>query len=152
MLVLKSYYQNVPRKALYCLALEYPERYQRGFFFNLLDHIIVHGFQTYFLHPFFPSRTISRDLKKMKETIVTKLECMKTIPPPHRGQGTDPMTLYLPLIFSLSLQLHVHSAPSLLPRPALSRLPSQREDGYISWAHDVRPGRKCYLWGNSKIV
>ena len=46
---------------------------------------------------FFPSRTISGDLKRMKETTVTKLECMKTIPPPHRGLGTDPTTLYLPL-------------------------------------------------------
>lgn len=90
---------------------------------NLLDHIIVHGFQTCFLHPFFPSRTFSRDLKRMKETIVTKLECMKTIPLPHRGQGMDPMTLYLPLIFSLFLQLHVYSAPSLLPRPTLPWFP-----------------------------
>lgn len=29
----------------------------------------------------------------MKETTVTKLECMKTIPPPPRGQGIDLMTL-----------------------------------------------------------
>lgn len=63
---------------------------------NLLNHIIVHSLQSCFLHPFFPSRTISKNLKKMKETTVTKMECVKTTPPPHRGQGTAPPTGLVP--------------------------------------------------------
>lgn len=74
---------------------------------------------------FFPSRTISGDLKRMKETTVTKLECMETIPPPHRGQGTDPTTLYLPLSSSLpssyTSTLHPHCYPGLLYPSSLAK-------------------------------
>lgn len=71
---------------------------------------------------------------------------------PHRGQGTDPTTLSLclspPLPSSHMATLH----HPLSPRSVLPLLPGQREHSYISWGHDVRPGRKCCLWGNSKIV
>lgn len=123
-------------------------------FKNLLNQIIVRGFQSCFLHRFFRPRTISRDLKKMKETTVTKLECMKTIPPPHRGQGTDPTTLVsVPCLLSFPLASHMSTLnPHCHPRSTLPSLPGKREDSYISWGHDGRPGRKCCLWGNSRIV
>jgi hypothetical protein len=93
-------------------------------------------FQLCFLRSFFsPSKTTSRDCqkkKKMKETTVTKLECMKTIPPPPR-QGRDPTTLCLSLV--QPLELHVHSALTWLsqPNPALASWQKGR------WFYLLRP-------------
>lgn len=63
-----------------------------------------------------PSRAISKELEKTKETTVTKLECMKTKPSPQRGWGADPMTLHLSFIYpfpsSHMATPHPHQDPS----------------------------------------
>lgn len=108
-------------------------------------------FQSCFLHSLFsPSRAISRDLKKMKETTVTKLECMKTTPPPPSGQGTDLMTLvFIP-----------HPYPPATCSPyTLGATPSQlcpcslaQRKMVPSPGAKMRGRRKCCCWGHSKIV
>lgn len=67
--------------------------YQCTWFFSLASCICFFFF--------LPSRTISGDLKRMKETTETKLECIPSLPPPHRARGTDPR-LCAP-VFSLPL-------------------------------------------------
>ena len=109
------------------------------FFFFLIFWIIsmYMVFSLAFCICFFPSRTISGDLKRMKETTVTKLECMKTIPPPHRRRGMGPTTLYLPrsspLPSSYTSTLHPDCYPGQLYPSSLAKGKMAISPGAMMW-------------------
>lgn len=125
----------------------------RVVFKSLLNHIIVHDFQTCFLYPFFFS-TLGPFLgsQENERNHCDQAGMHENHATPHRGQGTDPTTPYLCLPTPLPSGYVATLYPRSTHRLAQPLLSGLREHCCISWGHDVRPGRKCCVLGNSKIV